>query len=190
MFKTIIYSAFAFEAVLNLIYLTWKGYGTTFAQYHIASLVASYLTLIIMGCQLRALESDWGGLWPAGISPEYKRYIRIGMRVLGLPVLGGLVVLSCLASYHLVSRSHLWVWANHLLYLFLVGVNVNFLLLCLFGDRILFSAAAKARFVSPPERIPNRTSKIRKQIAMIKSAEHSVAKFNKANKTLVIYAPN
>ena len=176
MFRAILYSTFAAATSLNLVYLAVKGIGTAYSQYNIASLVASYLILIIMGCHLRALESDWIGLWPAGIAPEYKRYLRIGMRVLGLPVLGGLVTLSFLESCHLVARPHLRELANHLLYLFLVGVNVNFLLLCLFGDRILFSAAAKARFVSRPERIPRKPFQIREQIALIKSAEHSAAK--------------
>jgi cytochrome c biogenesis protein CcdA len=179
MFRIILYSAFAFEAALNLVYLTVQGLGTAYDQYNIASVVASYLTLIIMGWHLKALESDWLGLWPADISPESRRYVRIGMRVLGVPVLLGLVMLPFLDSYHLASRLQLRAWANHLLYLFYVGVNVNFLLLCLFGDWVLFSAAAKARFVSRSGRISKKTSQIREQIATIKSAEHSAAKSTK-----------
>lgn len=176
MIRTILYSVFAFAAALNLVYLALQGFGTAYDQYHIVSLVASYLMLIVMGWHLRVLESDWDGLWPAGISPEFKRYVRIGMRVLGVPVLLGLVALSLLVPYHLISRPHAWVWANHLLYLFYVGVNANFLLLCLLGDRILFSQAAKLKSVSSRTRIAKRTSEIREQIAMLKNAKNSGAK--------------
>jgi len=149
MFRTIVYSAFGLGVLINFVYLIGKGFSTDYTDYNIASVTASYAMLLVMGWHMKIAESDWNGLWLDGMSLESKRWVRTGMWTIIALCLVGIILFGLLGLQDHRFLSQTRNWMSHFLFIFYLLVNVHFILLCLFGDRILFTRSAKIKVMRP-----------------------------------------
>lgn len=156
MIKKLIYSMMGLGGLVNLAYLLWKGFLTDYQDYMDASMITSVGIGLIMSWHVKSDGLEWNGLKPWGVSGEFKSYLRIGMRCLLILVLMGIMVVHFADLRDMILKTQARKWMSHFVFLLYLGLNTNFILFCIFGDKIIISRSVKSKgrtFDSKDQRI-------------------------------------